>query len=64
MSLADRWPHVMEIENSNVHNSAASTARTVNLCGRPVERARLDHLLPREWTLPEPETWVLTCGEP
>src|ERR1017187_4961934 len=37
ISLADRWPHVIEMENNNVHNSAANTGRTLAGLGRPVE---------------------------
>jgi hypothetical protein len=37
--LADRWPHVIETENNNVHNSAANTGRTLYGSGRLVENA-------------------------
>src|ERR1017187_7307648 len=39
MSLADRWPHVIEMENNNVHNSAANTGRTLVGSGRAVQNA-------------------------
>src|ERR1035441_4092387 len=47
ISLADRWPHVIEMENNNVHNSAANTGRTLAGLGPPVENgaARVDSAL-------------------
>src|SRR5512137_2333142 len=37
MSWADRWPHVMEIENRTVHSRAANTGRRLVGLGHAVE---------------------------